>query len=664
MIINETTFNVDCMTILKELQQQLNINKIHLLQVIQDSSEDVMIACPYHKDGQESRPSMGVRKHDGLCHCFRGDTHVLTLQGSKAIKDILNVPVSVLNGRGEWEVTTFRKYGEDVLWRINLSQDKQHKDIYATSSHEWFVHGKNKLYCTSDLVVGDYLESVIPKQVSEGYSFDKEGFIHGVIYGDGARFNRYKQYGSGKNRITDRTQITKCLYGIRIPKFTKKAKLIKYFDNSTWTIRDDAVNGKEYFKIVSKTFPKEHNYKQPPSLEMPVDYLMSFLSGYFACDGSFDLNNISCSDLDKLIKVRDICIHCGVGVRDIKEVSHSTNYLEDAKLYILPILRESLPDAFYVIEDVIPRRKYCRTRWKIESVVRTVLSEDVYCCETSTHSFVLDGNILTHNCFACNSVVTLPQLISHCFGDDGEIGATGWNWLLKNFLTVSVEERKDIELDFSRNNSRDRDADVLHHRDSIRGGSGNDAGFVSEEELDSYRWVHPYWAKRKITDERIIELFDLGYDPESKCITMPVRDIKGNCLFVARRSVNSKWFNYPKSSIKPVFGLYELAQQPKYPNEVLICESMIDAITVWQYGKYAVALNGLGTAYQFKQLRQMPCRKFILATDADGPGMAARANIKRNVPNKLITEYIWDLTIAKDINDMTEEYFNSLKDTL
>lgn len=264
------------------------------------------------------------------------------------------------------------------------------------------------------------------------------------------------------------------------------------------------------------------------------------------------------------------------------------------------------------------------------------------------------------HCFACNTVVTLPQLISHCFGDDSEIGATGWNWLLKNFLTVSVEERKDIELDFS----RVRDINVLHHSNSIRSGGGNDDRFVSEEELDSYRWMHPYWAKRKITDERIIELFDLGYDPGSKCITMPVRDIKGNCLFVARRSVNSKWFNYPKSSVKPVFGLYELAQQPKYPNEVLICESMIDAITVWQYGKYAVALNGLGTAYQFKQLRQMPCRKFILATDADGPGMAARANIKRNVPNKLITEYIWDLTIAKDINDMTEEYFNSLKDTL
>lgn len=279
---------------------------------------------------------------------------------------------------------------------------------------------------------------------------------------------------------------------------------------------------------------------------------------------------------------------------------------------------------------------------------------------------VRKDNPICH-CFACNEVVTLPQLISHCFGDDSEIGATGWNWLLKNFLTVSVEERKDIELDFVRNIGRNGSVNSVSsvHNSNSATSNGNRAadGFVSEEELDKYRWTHPYWAKRKITDEQLIELFDLGYDPVSKCITMPVRDVKGHCLFVARRSVNSKWFNYPRGSEKPLYGLYELVQQPKYPSEVIICESMIDAITAWQYGKPAVALNGLGTAYQFKQLRQMPCRKFILATDADGPGMDAREIIKESVPNKLITQYIWNLEDAKDINDMSKEYFDSLKET-
>lgn len=85
-------------------------------------------------------------------------------------------------------------------------------------------------------------------------------------------------------------------------------------------------------------------------------------------------------------------------------------------------------------------------------------------------------------------------------------------------------------------------------------------------------------------------------------------------------------------------GLYELYCQVTFPNEVYICESMIDAITVWVYGKFAVALNGLGTSYQFKQLNALPCRKFILATDNDSAGKSARIKIKNNIKNKIVTE--------------------------
>ena len=186
--------------------------------------------------------------------------------------------------------------------------------------------------------------------------------------------------------------------------------------------------------------------------------------------------------------------------------------------------------------------------------------------------------------------------------------------------------------------------------------------FVSEEELDTYRYYHPYWTKRKITDKGLIELFDLGYDKDTGCITFPVRDINGNCLFVARRSVKFKYFNYPKGSEKPVYGLYELKQLTKQPDEIIITESMIDALTCWQYGKYAVALNGLGNERQFRELRNLPCRKLILATDADDAGITARKRIKKNVPNKIITEYVWNKEDAKDINDMSKEMFLSLKE--
>ena len=149
------------------------------------------------------------------------------------------------------------------------------------------------------------------------------------------------------------------------------------------------------------------------------------------------------------------------------------------------------------------------------------------------------------HCFSCGEVHTLPEVISHCFGySDDIVGKFGWQWLLKNFATVQVEERKGIELDLVRNVNNN------HNR------NGNTRQYVSEEELDKYRYTHPYMYKRRLTDE-IIELFDIGYDKDTDCITFPVRDVTGNTLFVARRSVKSKFFNYPEGVEKPLYGLYE-----------------------------------------------------------------------------------------------------------
>ena len=260
------------------------------------------------------------------------------------------------------------------------------------------------------------------------------------------------------------------------------------------------------------------------------------------------------------------------------------------------------------------------------------------------------------HCFACGEVHTLPEFISQCFGHvDNVFGNKfGWNWLLKNFLTIAIEERQDIPLDF--------DDDTLYNVTV-------NVDYVSEEELDRYRYTHPYMYQRGLTDE-VIELFDIGYDKDSSCITFPVRDISGNTLFVARRSVRTKFFNYPKDAVKPLYGLYELYEFGQLHNfyhndvfridEVIVCESMLDALSFWTVGKYAVALNGLGNELQMKQLRDLPVRELILCTDMDEAGMKARERIRKNIKNKLIREYILP-NGRKDANDCTKEELMSLE---
>ena len=256
----------------------------------------------------------------------------------------------------------------------------------------------------------------------------------------------------------------------------------------------------------------------------------------------------------------------------------------------------------------------------------------------------------TFHCFACNEVHTLPEVISYVFGKDDMFGKWGMKWLVRNFATISIEEGRNVEIDIKRNTTANKD-NILDNSDN------NKPDLVTEEELDSYRYYHEYWTKRGITDEDIIELFDLGYDKRTNCITFPVRDIDGNCLFVARRNVETKWFNYPKDVDKPLYGLYEM----KLNNvrcgkntKLYITESMIDCILLWQAGYYAVALNGTGSAEQIETLRKLPIRHYVLATDNDNAGLLARNKIRNQLSNKLITEIQFPDDI-KDIGECTKE---------
>lgn len=273
-------------------------------------------------------------------------------------------------------------------------------------------------------------------------------------------------------------------------------------------------------------------------------------------------------------------------------------------------------------------------------------------------SFGVNGEIDKCHCFACGWSGTIEEMISELYGYQDE-GKFGKRWLIKRFNTVEIETRPNIMEGFNaRNTSNNRNTfnNSSNRDDSIQ----SDRHFITEEELDKYRYIHPYMYERKM-DDRVIEIFDIGYDKETECITFPIRDKNGNCLFIARRSVNKKFFSYPQGVEKPLYGLYELYQLDEFPKEIYICESMIDAITIWtHYDKYAVALNGLGNDLQFSQLNNMPNRTFILATDNDSAGIKARIRLKKYITNKIIKEIILPSN-RKDINECTYNEFENIK---
>lgn len=189
--------------------------------------------------------------------------------------------------------------------------------------------------------------------------------------------------------------------------------------------------------------------------------------------------------------------------------------------------------------------------------------------------------------------------------------------------------------------------------------------YISENELSSYRFTIPYMYERKLTDE-IIEKFDIGYDANwiipgrkktTPCITFPVRGKNGNTLFLCRRSIQGKFFNYPDGVIKPVYGLFEL---PKNCKSVIICESCFNALTCWVYGKPAVALLGTGNPYQIQQLKELGVNEFILAFDPDEAGRKATEKLKRALRQVAIVWSFEGIPSGKDINNLSKEEFDSL----
>lgn len=61
--INETYYELDLIEILQELKNQIAFEYQHILfSNMKELPEDIMVSCPFHKNGQERKPSCRHKK--------------------------------------------------------------------------------------------------------------------------------------------------------------------------------------------------------------------------------------------------------------------------------------------------------------------------------------------------------------------------------------------------------------------------------------------------------------------------------------------------------------------------------------------------------------------------------------------------------------------------
>ena len=126
---------------------------------------------------------------------------------------------------------------------------------------------------------------------------------------------------------------------------------------------------------------------------------------------------------------------------------------------------------------------------------------------------------------------------------------------------------------------------------------------------------------------------------------------------IATRSKMNDWFYIDENSDKPVY-LLNTINQYNY-KEVYVCESQINALTLWSWGYPAVALFGTGSQYQYDILNRCGIRHYILCFDGDEAGDKGIYRFRKNIRKDVfVSQKV--IPNNKDVNDLTKEQFDNL----
>lgn len=279
----------------------------------------------------------------------------------------------------------------------------------------------------------------------------------------------------------------------------------------------------------------------------------------------------------------------------------------------------------------------------------------------SIHEEVRAGQVYPEgfcHCFTCGYADTLPNMLRKILSTKS-VASSILEWIQTNIFDVADYEYEKLIPDSLSSSVISKFA-----VSQIQQLQQPEPTFVTEEELSKYRYTVPYMYERKLTDE-IIEKFDVGVDlnwiPEGRvkpvpCITFPVNNAEGKTLFICRRSIKGKLYNYPQGSVKPVYGIDKL---PASCTSICVCESIINALTLWSWGYYAVALLGTGNSVQCNQIKRLGLREVTLCLDGDDAGHKGTARLKRQLSSQCVV-WIVDIPHGKDVNDLEKDEFDKL----
>lgn len=355
-------------------------------------------------------------------NCFSGETEFLTDEGTKTLAEMAGQHVRVLGRNNAWQDAQVQAFGEQSLKLLTLSRQGVEKQVYVTDGHRWIVTDRtgsgrkgrsDREVTTAGLVAGDHIANRFYRSDSR-VTPSPIGIQAGIVYGDGNKDS------SRASNVT--------LWG------NKDAALLKFFPlNETSAVSSAA--GVPGIKVVDLP----GYFKDAPSLRESRSYLLGWMMGYFAADGSVDANGsaqMTSRSLESIRLAHDVCQVIGVPVMGIREVE-SEGYNGTQPSYSFTLDASAVGDDFFLIEQhrdrvearsARPEKKW--SDWTVVSVEETDRTEQVYCAVVPNgHEFTLADNVRTGNC-------TIVEI------GDGDTVTVGTISVVKNIVVAYTHSQK------------------------------------------------------------------------------------------------------------------------------------------------------------------------------------------------------------------------------
>lgn len=300
-------------------------------------------------------------------NCFHGKTRFITSEGIKSFDEFSNGSnIRVLDKDGIWRDATIRTYGKNKMYEVTFTTAKMKKTVVCTSNHRWLLQNGE---VTTNLKIGDRLlpiSNTTNRCVIESYH-ESNMFTLGFLIGDGC-----DHIGSNLH------QVRLCGHKVKYSKYFKKAGYKLTTINGT----DDIIATKRGY--IKQDFLNSKSWKYMGENDKRLLFL-----GLYAADGKTNGNSLCTTDERVAELIEDISCFAGFYISSKNTEIRDTQYKENSEILMYHFITHQPNNLCWKVSSIKPYHSATEyLSWCVEEPV--------------THSFTLEGGMITGNCGLVN----------------------------------------------------------------------------------------------------------------------------------------------------------------------------------------------------------------------------------------------------------------------